>query len=845
VTDTAQTSSGEPTAINGAAAEGVPAPMGQTRSGMTADALRQAVADHLLYSIARPAAVLTPEHYYRALSLAVRDRMQRRWMSTTQDWLDLSNKVTCYLSAEFLMGPQLGNNLLNLGIESQAREALAMLGQDLDEIIDCEQEPGLGNGGLGRLAACYLDSMATLELPSIGYGIRYEFGIFKQEIQDGWQVEKTDNWLVKGNPWEIDKPDASYLVNWGGHTELYEDVIGKFRVRWVPQRVLQGVSYDTPVQGYGVNTCNTLTLWSARAVESFALEAFNTGDFYKAVDEEVISETVSKVLYPNDEPEAGKRLRLLQQYFFVTCSLQDILRIHTERAGLPLSALPQKWAIQLNDTHPSIGVAELMRLLIDEHQMMWDEAWSITVATFGYTNHTLLPEALETWPLSIFGEALPRHLEIIYEINNRFLEEVRAKFPGDEERVSRMSLIGEGNGKSVRMAHLATVGSHAVNGVAALHSELLKASTLKDFYEMWPEKFGNVTNGVTPRRFLALSNPGLRELLDDTIGAGWLTDLTRLRGLEPYADDPSFRDRWREVKRANKSRLAEYVHSATGIELDPTWMFDVQVKRIHEYKRQHLMVLHIIALYNRLKTNPGLSIPPRVFIFGGKAAPGYFMAKRIIKMITAVGETVNADPDVNRCMKVVFLPNFNVKNAHLVYPAANLSEQISTAGKEASGTGNMKFMINGALTIGTLDGANVEIREEAGPENFFLFGLTEDQVVKVKAEGYRPAGCIENDPELAEVLELIAAGRFTHGDTEILRPVVDSLVYHDPFLALADFRSYVNCQAKVSAAWENGDTWTRMSILNTARSGKFSSDRAIAEYGRDIWSVWPMPVKVV
>jgi starch phosphorylase len=830
------------TAINGV--ETVPGPTGQTRSGMTAEALRQAVSDHLMYSIARPPSVVNAEHYYRALSLAVRDRMQRRWMATTQNWLDLTNKVTCYLSAEFLMGPQLGNNLLNLQIEDQAREAMAMLGQDLDEIIAVEPEPGLGNGGLGRLAACYLDSMATLERPSIGYGIRYEFGIFKQEIQDGWQLEKTDNWLVRGNPWEIDKPDASYLVNWGGHTEPYEDVVGKLRVRWIPQRVLQGVSYDTPVQGYGVNTCNTLTLWSARAVESFALEAFNTGDFYKAVDEEVISETVSKVLYPNDEPEAGKRLRLLQQYFFVTCSLQDILRIHTERAELPLSALPQKWAIQLNDTHPSIAVPELMRLLIDDHQMGWDEAWSITVATFGYTNHTLLPEALETWPLSIFGEALPRHLELIYEINDRFLEEVRAKFPGDEERVSRMSLIGEGGGKSVRMAHLATVGSHAVNGVAALHSELLKASVLKDFYELWPEKFGNVTNGVTPRRFLALSNPGLRELLDDTIGPGWLTDLTRLRGLESYADDSSFRERWREVKRANKSRLSEFVHSATGIELDPTWMFDVQVKRIHEYKRQHLMVLHIISQYNKLKNNPGLTIPPRVYIFGGKAAPGYFMAKRIIKMINAVGETVNADPDVNRCMKVVFLPNFNVKSAHLVYPAANLSEQISTAGKEASGTGNMKFMINGALTIGTLDGANVEIREEAGPENFFLFGLTEDQVERVKSEGYRPASFVENDPELAEVLQLIAEGRFTHGDTEILKPVLDSLLYHDPFLALADYRAYVDCQDRVSAAWEDGDRWSHMSILNTARSGKFSSDRAIAEYCNDIWKVWPMQVDV-
>ena len=489
------------------------APTGQTRSGMTADALRAAVSDHLIYSIARPPAVLTPEHYYKALSLAVRDRMQKRWMATTQDWLDLSCKVTCYLSAEFLMGPQLGNNLLNLGIEAQARQALADLGQDLDVILDCEGEPGLGNGGLGRLAACYLDSMATLERPSIGYGIRYEFGIFKQELADGWQVEKTDNWLVHGNPWEIDKPDAAYTVNWGGHTETYEDVTGRFRVRWVPQRVLKGVSYDTPVQGYGVNTCNTLTLWSARAVESFALDAFNTGDFYKAVDEEVVSETVSKVLYPNDEPEAGKRLRLLQQYFFVTCSLQDILNIHLQRAHLPLSALPDKWAIQLNDTHPSIAVAELMRLLIDEYQLSWDTAWDLTVRTFGYTNHTLLPEALETWPLRIFGEALPRHLELIYEINERFLEQVRERFPGDEDRVGRMSLIGEDDGKCVRMAHLATVGSHTVNGVAALHSELLKASVLKDFYEMWPERFGNVTNGVTPRRFLALANPGLRELL--------------------------------------------------------------------------------------------------------------------------------------------------------------------------------------------------------------------------------------------------------------------------------------------------------------------------------------------
>ncbi len=814
------------------------------RTGMSAAALRQAVSDHLEYSIARPASVLTPEHYYRALSLAVRDRMQHRWMATTQDWLKLPTKVTCYLSAEFLMGPQLGNNLLNLGIEDAARQALAELGQDLDIIMSCEKEPGLGNGGLGRLAACYLDSLATLERPSIGYGIRYEFGIFEQEIRDGWQVEKTDNWLVYGNPWEIDKPDASYIVNWGGFTEQYADDADQTHTRWVPQRVLKGVSYDTPIQGYGVNTCNTLTLWSARAVESFALEVFNTGDFYKAVDEEVVSETVSKVLYPNDEPDAGKRLRLLQQYFFVTCSLQDILRIHQERVGQPLSKLPQKWAIQLNDTHPSIAVAELMRLLVDEHSMNWDRAWKITVATFGYTNHTLLPEALETWPLSIFGEALPRHLEIILKINEIFLDEVRARFPGDEDRIRRMSLIGEDGGKCVRMAHLATVGSHAVNGVAALHSELLKASVLQDFYELWPQRFGNVTNGVTPRRFLALANPGLRELLDETIGDGWLTDLERLRGLEAYVDDRAFRESWRDVKRANKARLGEYLHAVAGIELDPTWLFDVQVKRIHEYKRQHLNVLHIITLYHRLKKNPGLSIPPRAFIFGGKAAPGYFMAKRMIKLINSVGATVNSDPDVNRFMKVVFVPNFNVQNAHLIYPAANLSEQISTAGKEASGTGNMKFMINGALTIGTLDGANVEMLEEAGAENFFLFGLNEEEVARVYAEGHRPSTYIDRDPELAQVLDLIADGHFTDGDTEILRPVVDSLRYHDPFLVLADYRSYVDCQAAVGDVWQDAEAWSRMSILNAARSGKFSSDRAIAEYCERIWDVAAMKVQL-
>ncbi|HMJ49509.1 MAG TPA: glycogen/starch/alpha-glucan phosphorylase, partial [Burkholderiales bacterium] len=704
------------------------------RTSMRAAALKKAVSDHLSYSLGRLPSIVGQRDYYCALALAVRDRMQHRWMITTQTYFDLPSKVVCYLSAEFLMGPHLGNNLLNLGIEKEARIALAELGKDLHRILACEEEPGLGNGGLGRLAACYLDSLATLERPAVGYGIRYEFGIFDQEIHDGWQTETTDKWLRYGNPWEIAKPEVSYYVNWGGHTEAYRDEAGRYRVRWVPHRVVKGIAYDTPIQGYGVNTCNTLRLWSAEAVESFDFQAFNVGDYYQAVAAKVASETVTKVLYPNDEPEIGKRLRLGQQYFFVSCSLQDLLNI-TDLAGLPVEKFAKRFAVQLNDTHPSIGVAELMRLLVDERGLEWDVAWDITLETFGYTNHTLLPEALETWPLAMLREFLPRHLEIIYEINRRFLDEVCARFPGDEARVARMSLIGEEGDKQVRMAHLATVGSHAINGVAALHSDLLKSSVLKDFYELWPERFSNKTNGVTPRRFLALANPGLRELLNRKLGNKWLVQLATLRKLESYADNAPFRREWRAIKQSNKQRLAAYIFSHTGIDLDPSWMFDIQVKRIHEYKRQHLNVLHIITLYRRLKENPALKIPPRAFIFGGKAAPGYFMAKRIIKLINAVAETINADPRVNKSIKVAFVPNFNVQSAHIIYPAADLSEQISTAGKEASGTGNMKFMLNGALTIATLDGANVEIREEAGADNFFLFGLTADEVERVKREG--------------------------------------------------------------------------------------------------------------
>ena len=605
--------------------------------------------------------------------------------------------------------------------------------------------------------------------------------------------------------------------------------------------MVKGVAYDTPVQGYGVNTCNTLRLWSAEAVEDFDFQAFNTGDYYQAVADKVVSETVTKVLYPNDEPEVGKRLRLMQQYFFVSCSLQDMLRL-LETQGEPVTHFAERFAVQLNDTHPSIGVAELMRLLLDEHNLDWSTAWAITVAAFGYTNHTLLPEALETWPLPMFAELLPRHLEIIYEINRLFLDEVSARFPGDVSRIRRMSLIGEESGRYVRMAHLASVGSHAINGVAALHTELLKSSVLKDFYELWPEKFSNKTNGVTPRRFLALSNPGLRELLNRTLGEGWLTDMRQLRQLEAHADDAEFRQAWQAIKEQNKRVLATYIQERTGVVLDPSWLFDVQVKRIHEYKRQHLNVLHIITHYLRLKSNPQLDTPPRAFIFGGKAAPGYFMAKRIIKLINAVAETVNNDPAVSTRMKVVFVPNFNVKNAHMIYPAADLSEQISTAGKEASGTGNMKFMMNGALTIGTLDGANIEIREEAGEENFFLFGLTAAEVSALKHDGYQPHLYIEQNPELRAVLELIGNGYFAHGHAEVFRPIVENLSWSDPFLVLADYASFIACQQRVDAAWQDREAWTRMSILNTARSGKFSSDRAIAEYCDEIWGVKPVMI---
>ncbi|SAL14171.1 glycogen phosphorylase family protein [Caballeronia peredens] len=804
-------------------------------------AFQHDVVRNLICRQARYPDIATLQDWYMALAFSVRDRMLARWAASTRTYAAKDVKVACYLSAEFLIGPQLGNNLLNLGIESEAREAMQALGQDLDALLAIEEEPGLGNGGLGRLAACYLDSLATLEIPAIGYGIRYEFGIFDQEFRDGWQVESTDKWLQKGNPWEIVRSDVSYYVSFGGTTQCTTDSQGRLRMSWIPARQVKGVACDMPMQGYGVNTCNILRLWKSEAVESFDFQDFNAGAYYDAVEEKVVSETLSKVLYPNDEPEAGKRLRLAQQYFFVSCSLQDMLRL-MDAKGTAIERFADLFAAQLNDTHPSVAVAELMRLLVDDRLLSWEAAWDITRRTFAYTNHTLLPEALETWGLPLFQSLLPRPLEIIHEINRRFLDEVRRAYPGDETRISRMSLIDEAGDRKVRMAHLATVGSHAVNGVAALHSDLLKETVLRDFAEMFPEHFLNVTNGVTPRRFLMLSNPRLARLLNETIGQGWTTDLAQLDALAAHADDAAFQEAWRAIRRANKAALAERIRQTTGVAVDPNALFDIQVKRIHEYKRQHLNALYMITLYRRLCSNPDLDTAPRCFIFGGKAAPGYAMAKQIIRLITGIAEVVNHDAAIKGRMKVVFYPDFNVKNGHWIYPAADLSEQISTAGKEASGTGNMKFMMNGALTIGTLDGANVEIREEAGAENFFLFGLTAQQVEDLKRSGYRPADYAQTNDELRDALDQIAQGRFSRGDTTMLRPLLDNLMQSDPFLVLADFADYVACQERVAEAWRDTRQWTRMSIMNTARSGKFSSDRAIREYCERIWKAHPVRI---
>ncbi|MBE9159779.1 glycogen/starch/alpha-glucan phosphorylase [Nodosilinea sp. LEGE 06152] len=803
--------------------------------------IQQALVNNLHWVQGKDEQFANAHDYYTALAHSVRNQLLQKRIRTAKTYADKRAKTVYYLSAEFLMGRQLGNGLINLGLYDTMRHALADCGLDLDELLEREAEPGLGNGGLGRLAACFMDSLTTLNLPAVGYGIRYEFGIFTQLIRQGHQVEAPDKWLSYGNPWEIARPDYRVEIKFGGHTEVYKDGDDDYQVRWIPSQTVIGIPHDVPVPGYGTENVNILRLWKAEAGEAFDLVAFNSGDYFGAVANKMISENITKVLYPNDETRQGKELRLQQQYFFVACSLQDIIRLHLRDHG-DLAKLADSAAIQLNDTHPAIGVAELMRLLLDEHHMEWETAWQITQRAFGYTNHTLMPEALERWSVDLFGKLLPRHLELIYEINQRFLDQVKLRYPKDPARLERLSLIEEGPERRVRMANLACVGSHAINGVAALHTELLKQEVLQDFYELWPDKFSNKTNGITPRRWLLQCNPRLAQLISETIGDRWITNLDLLKDLEAHVDNADFRHAWQAIKQENKWSLARYIYDTLGLEVNPDSMFDVQIKRIHEYKRQLMNVLHVITLYNRMVQNPNDHVVPRTVIFGGKAAPGYAMAKLVVKLINAVADVVNNDPIVAGRLKVVFLPNYNVSQAQRLFPASDLSEQISTAGMEASGTGNMKFALNGALTVGTLDGANVEIREEVGADNFFLFGLTTEQVAACKAVGHNPWYYYDTNPELKRVLDVIASGLFSPGEPDLFLPILDSLLVDDPYMVMADYAAYVQCQEHVSRTYEDRDRWVRMAILNTARIGKFSADRTIAEYARDIWKVKAVPV---
>ena len=792
------------------------------------NSLYNGINERLFYTLGKRPDSASLRDFYMALSYAVRDQMMNYWLSMEPP----TGKEVAYLSAEFLIGPQLGNNLISLGIKKDAEEALRKHGYTLEQILDVAEEPGLGNGGLGRLAACYMDSLATLQVPATGYGIRYKYGIFKQQIRDNQQIEVTDNWLHGEWPWELCHPDESVHVGFGGRVENYVSDRGNYRVRWVPEEQVIAVPYDILQLGYKVNNCNRLRLWRADATETFDFYAFNIGDYMGSVEQSVTSETISKVLYPNDGTDQGKELRLKQQFFFVSASLQDMIR-SLEKRGYDIEDFPHHWQVQLNDTHPAIAVAELMRLLVDERHLEWEQAWEIVTQSVAYTNHTLLPEALEKWDLKLFKTLLPRHMEIIYEINRRFLQVVRLHYPGDDKMLEKMSIIDERGNKAVRMAHLAMVGSHHVNGVAELHSELVKTQLMPEFYDLWPHKFTNVTNGVTPRRWIASSNSGLTEVLNEYIGPDWVTNMELLNKLVDHQYDPALNEKIGETKLLGKHHLATYIFDNLGIAVDPSSMFDVQVKRIHEYKRQHLLALWIVSQYLKIKN--GSDVVSRTVVFGGKAAPGYYMAKLIVQFICHIAEVVNTDPDMDGKLRVVFLPNYSVKLGELVYPAADLSEQISTAGKEASGTGNMKFQMNGALTIGTLDGANVEIRELVGEENFFLFGHDESGIQQLWEQGYHPQNHMST--ELWEVIDLIKGGHFSQGDKEKFKPLLDNLMNHDPFCVFADFDDYCNVQNRVSSAWANRDSWNRMSLLNIASSGFFSSDRSIRDYCTKIWGI--------
>jgi starch phosphorylase len=821
--------------VNKSFLDNLPAILNMPPLGMDAIGLEEDFCRYFSHTLGWDRASVSSHHVYSSYALVLRDRLVERWRRTRRAYDESDCKQAYYLSLEFLMGRALGNALLNLGVEGATADALRNMGLALEEVRELEHDAGLGNGGLGRLAACFLDSCATLQLPVTGYGIRYEYGMFRQKMEHGHQVEEPDHWLRNGNPWEIERPGYAVRIKFGGRSEFFRGMDGTTRMRWVDTQDVLAVPYDMPIPGYRNGTVNTLRLWKAAATEEFNLNEFNAGSYTESVAAKNAAEHITMVLYPNDASENGKELRLRQQYFLASASLQDILRRWVSKHGGDFSQFAGKNCFQLNDTHPTCAVPELMRLLMDEHGLGWDEAWDIASRTMAYTNHTLLPEALERWPVSMFGRLLPRLLDIIHEINARFLEEVSLRWPGDTERQRRMSIIEEGDWPQIRMAYLAVVACHSVNGVAALHSQLLQQHLFHDFFELWPGKFNNKTNGVTPRRWMAASNPLLSGLIDRSIGEEWRTDLSRLQALQAFTEDKTFRNEWHEVKQANKRRLAEMVARDCGVEFDVSALFDVQVKRIHEYKRQLLNVLHVIHLYDRIKRGDIADWMPRCVLIGGKAAPGYAMAKRIIRLVTAVADVVNHDPASKGLLRLAFLPDYRVSAMEVICPAADLSEQISTAGKEASGTGNMKFMMNGAVTIGTLDGANIEIREEVGAENFFLFGLTAEQVEATRGH-YDPAAIVAADGDLARVMHLLESGHFNLFEPGLFEPVIHSILNpHDPWLTAADFRGYVEAQQKVAAMYRDRDRWIRMSILNVAASGKFSSDRTIQDYNSDIW----------
>ncbi len=821
-------------------AETVPANNGKP----TAADLQRSFLRHLQYTLVKDKYSATKADLYLALAYAVRDVLVERWLDTQQSYYINDAKRVYYISMEFLMGRTLGNSLINLGIMEEWQTALTQMGIDVEELQEKEWDAGLGNGGLGRLAACFLDSMATMSLPAYGYGIRYEFGMFFQKIINGAQSEFPDNWLRYGNPWEFDRQEHLHQIKFGGRVIEYVDQEGARRCQWVDTTDVMALAYDFPVPGYGNDTVNTMRLWSAKSTRDFELGSFNQGNYIGAVESKMRTENISKVLYPADHMAEGKELRLRQEYFLSSATVKDIFYRFAKKHD-DLKRLPEKVAIQLNDTHPTLAIPELMRILLDEKQLSWEDAWQIAVNTFAYTNHTVLPEALETWPVQTMEKILPRHLQIIYGINQAFIGQIAERFPGDSDRLRRMSIIGEEGEKHVRMAHLAIVGSHSVNGVSALHSAILKNDLFRDFYQLWPERFNNKTNGITQRRWLKYCNRWLADLISSRIGEGWVTDLNQLKKLIPLADDREFQQQWIEIKHANKRRLAEYIYNQNGIRVSPDSLFDCQTKRIHEYKRQLLNVLHVITRYNRIKANPGARFAPRTVIFGGKAAPSYFMAKLIINLINAVGEVVNSDPDLNGLLKVVFLGNYNVSLAEMIFPASDLSEQISTAGTEASGTGNMKYSLNGALTIGTLDGANIEIMEEVGRDNIFIFGLTADQVTSLKKAGYRPQDYYYRNPELKQVIDMIGNGSFSPGQPDLFKPIVETLLGLDHYLLLADYAPYIATQDEVDKLYQQPYEWARTSILNTAGMGKFSSDRTIAEYAREIWGIRPETIRRV